>query len=72
MTETFGDTLKGWRKKRLIKRVYLSAFLRVPYRTLEDWEAGRHTPNSFVQNAVLKRLQDWRKRKTLALRKSRP
>ena len=50
------DKLKSAREKFNMTRVEVSNKLEIPYRTLEDWEAGKSTPPKYVQNMYLKAL----------------
>jgi DNA-binding transcriptional regulator YiaG len=40
----FAKLVRRWRKVRGLTRADASRRLGIPYRTLEDWEAGRHAP----------------------------
>lgn len=31
--------------------------LNIPYRTVQDWRAGRRVPNEFIQNAVIAQIE---------------
>lgn len=52
------NKLKSAREKFNMTRVEVSNKLEIPYRTLEDWEAGRSTPPKYVQNMYLKALEE--------------
>lgn len=52
------DNLKSARQKYNMTRRAVSNKLEIPYRTLEDWEAGKSTPPKYVQNMYLKALAE--------------
>lgn len=50
--------LKTARAKYNMTRKEVSNKLEIPYRTLEDWEAGKSTPPKYVQNMYLRALNE--------------
>lgn len=52
------DNLKSVRQKYNMRRSEVSRKLEIPYRTLEDWEAGKSKPAKYVYNMYLKSLKD--------------
>lgn len=52
----FADSLRVWRKCQGISRAELARRLGVPYRTLEDWEAGRRKPRGLSRRMVQHQL----------------
>lgn len=52
------DNLKSARQKYNMTRADVSRKLEIPYRTLEDWEAGKSKPAKYVYNMYLKSLKD--------------
>jgi len=34
----------------------LAIFLKIPYRTLQDWKLGNRAPNAFVKAAVIQKI----------------
>lgn len=44
--------IKQWRAERVITRADLARLLPVPYRTLEDWEAGKASPPAYLRRAL--------------------
>lgn len=52
------DNLKSARQKYNMTRAEVSRKLEIPYRTLEDWEAGKSKPAKYVYNMYLKSLKD--------------
>lgn len=56
--ETFPDELRSLiRKSGLSQRAFAES-IGIPLRTLEDWLAGKRTPNDFTQKAVLSRASE--------------
>ena len=57
LSQTYAEQLRamrtgaGWSRPKMVERVG------VPLRTIEDWEAGKATPPTYVQKLVLDRLQ---------------
>ena len=52
------DNLKSARQKYNMTRAEVARRLEIPYRTLEDWEAGKSKPAKYVYNMYLKSLKD--------------
>lgn len=56
--ETFPDELRSLvRKSGLSQRAFAES-IGIPLRTLEDWLAGKRTPNDFTREAVLRRASE--------------
>jgi DNA-binding transcriptional regulator YiaG len=45
-----------WREAHNLTRVEAAEILGVPYRTLEDWEAGRRSPRSILRDMLIKKF----------------
>jgi DNA-binding transcriptional regulator YiaG len=52
----FGSLALKWRETHNLTRVEAAKQLGVPYRTLEDWEAGRRTPRSILRDMLIKKF----------------
>jgi DNA-binding transcriptional regulator YiaG len=52
----FGTLARRWRKKHKLSRAEASRKLSIPYRTIEDWEAGRRTPRGFALDTLTKKF----------------
>lgn len=67
----FKTHLLRFRGEHNITRANLARALGVPYRTLEDWEAGRRTPSPSTQRLILgdlwTRWSDYAARQSLLL-----
>lgn len=57
---TFSEKLKSARAETGLSQVKASAALGVPRRTYENWEAGSRVPAEYVQESVLKKLEEIR------------
>jgi DNA-binding transcriptional regulator YiaG len=53
---TFAKLVTAWREKRQLNRAEAARLLDVPYRTLQDWEAGLRTPRGIALKLLTKRL----------------
>lgn len=53
----FGSLALKWRETKNLTRVEAAEKLGVPYRTLEDWEAGRRTPTAVLRNMLIKKFE---------------
>jgi DNA-binding transcriptional regulator YiaG len=53
----FAELLLAWRVARGISLAETARRLRVPYRTLQDWQAGIHTPRGYARLAIEARLR---------------
>jgi DNA-binding transcriptional regulator YiaG len=51
---TFAELVKRWRQKHELTRADASRRLEVPYRTLEDWEAGKREPKGIALRLLIK------------------
>lgn len=70
----FGSLSLKWREAHNLNRVEAAEKLGVPYRTLEDWEAGRRTPRPILRDLLIKKflgpvsgLKPQKKRRNLKL-----
>lgn len=61
------DNLKSARQKYNMTRAEVARRLEIPYRTLEDWEAGKSKPAKYVQNMYLKALVEIQPKYTIFL-----
>jgi len=52
----FPRLLRRYRRKHGLTRADASRRLGVPYRTWQDWEAGRHTPRGWALKLITARL----------------
>jgi len=52
----FKNLVREWREARGLNRAEAARRLEVPYRTLEDWEAGLHAPRGFALRLITSRL----------------
>ena len=52
----FGKLALRWRTARKLSRAEAARQLGVPYRTLEDWEAGRRTPRGIARELLTQRF----------------
>lgn len=52
----FGMLALKWRAARNLTRTDAARELGVPYRTLEDWEAGRRTPRAILRELLTKKF----------------
>ncbi len=46
------NTIKGLREKTGLNRKEFSAYVGIPLRTIEDWEAGRRTPPEYIPRLI--------------------
>lgn len=54
----FNKLVRAWRRARDLTRADAARRLGVPYRTLEDWEAGRHAPRGLALRLITAKLTD--------------
>lgn len=54
---SFCEVLRSLRKEKVLTQQQLSDITTVPKRTIEDWEAGRRTPPSYVQYLLLEKIK---------------
>jgi DNA-binding XRE family transcriptional regulator len=52
----FASLALKWRERHNLTRVEAAEKLNVPYRTLEDWEAGRRKPRSILHDMLTKKF----------------
>lgn len=50
-------SIKNARKKAGITQKQMSEILKIPRRTIEDWEAGKRTPPVYVKALVIEKLK---------------
>lgn len=53
---TFAGTLAEAIRKTGKPMTEIAATLGIPYRTMQDWRAGKRVPNAFTQGAVLEQI----------------
>lgn len=53
---TFPKLVVAWRDKRKLNRAEAAKLLDVPYRTLQDWEAGLRKPRGIALKLITKKL----------------
>lgn len=54
---TFADILAAAIKKTGKKMTEVAEELDIPYRTIQDWRAGRRVPNEFTQRIVIEQIE---------------
>jgi len=52
----FPRLLRRWRRTRQMTRADAARHLMIPYRTLEDWEAGKHAPRGLALRFITEKL----------------
>ena len=52
----FPRLVRRWRRAHELTRAEACRRLTIPYRTLEDWEAGRRTPRGIALKLIIARL----------------
>lgn len=55
--QTFAELVRAWRERRGITRAEAGRRLRIPYRTLEYWEAGQHAPRGMARRVLEARFR---------------
>lgn len=63
MAQTFAEQLRAARKATGMTQHGLADRTLIPFRTIQDWEGGKHTPPPYVQRFVLNELESLRKEK---------
>jgi DNA-binding transcriptional regulator YiaG len=53
--QTFRTIVRNWRSARQLSRAEAGRQLGVPYRTLEDWEAGKKIPTG-IRRRLLEQM----------------
>jgi DNA-binding transcriptional regulator YiaG len=48
----FGKIVRQWREAHQLTRAAASKRLKIPVRTLEDWETGRRTPRGIARRIL--------------------
>lgn len=56
-SESLPDLLKRWRENKGVTKAEAARQLKIPYRTLQDWELGNRTPRGFALRAIMDRLK---------------
>lgn len=51
------DLIRKWRTARSLTKADAARKLKIPYRTLQDWELGNRTPRGFALQAIKQRLK---------------
>ena len=54
---TFADILSEAIKQTGKTMTDIAAALGIPYRTIQDWRAGRHEPNAYTQRTVIEQIE---------------
>lgn len=49
--------IKEAREHAGLSRAEMSRLFEIPLRTLEEWDAGRRTPPSYVEKLIIEKLQ---------------
>jgi DNA-binding transcriptional regulator YiaG len=57
--QPFSQLLRQWRKQFNLSQVSACLFLRVPYRTYQDWENERRNPKQLTREAVEERMKKY-------------
>lgn len=55
----FSQLLRQWRKQFKLSQVSACKFLRVPYRTYQDWENEQRNPKQLTREAVEERMKKY-------------
>lgn len=55
--DEFSKKLKAARKAARLTQTALAENTLIPFRTIQDWEGGKHTPPEYVQRLVLNELR---------------
>ena len=54
---TFADILAEAIKNTGKSMTEIARILGIPYRTIQDWRAGRHEPNAYIKRTVLEQIE---------------
>ena len=57
--QPFSQLLRQWRKQFNLSQVSACKFLRVPYRTYQDWENEQRNPKQLTREAVEERMKKY-------------
>lgn len=49
-------TIKEARKKAGLTQRAMTELLLIPYRTVQDWEGGKHTPPKWAEKLIVEKL----------------
>lgn len=49
--------IKEAREQAGLSRAEMSRIFEIPIRTLEEWDAGRRTPPTYVEKLIIEKLQ---------------
>lgn len=52
----FAKLVTAWRTRRKLNRAEAARLLDIPYRTIQDWEAGLRRPRGIALKLLTKRL----------------
>ena len=55
--ETFAEKLKAAKKAAGMTQQKMADLMRIPKRTIEEWERGNNVPPEYVQRFVLNELE---------------
>lgn len=61
--QTFAEKLRAARKAAKMTQKGMKKLMKIPFRTIQDWEGEKHTPPEYVQRFVLNELESLRKEK---------
>lgn len=50
-------SIKEARERIGLSRAEMARLFEIPVRTLEDWDAGRRTPPSYVEKLIIEKLE---------------
>ena len=57
MVETFAEQLTKAIGKTYKPMTKIAEALGIPYRTMQDWKAGKRVPNEYTQRTVLEQIK---------------
>ena len=57
--ESYKESLKKIRAEKQITQQQAAEILKVPKRTIENWESGVSCPPDYVQNLILEKLKNF-------------
>ena len=52
------NRIKEYRMKARMTQSDLSAYLEIPTRTIEDWEAGKRNPAPWAEELIIRQLEE--------------
>jgi DNA-binding transcriptional regulator YiaG len=56
-SETLPNLLTQWRTKKGLTKADAARKLKIPYRTLQDWELGNRTPRGLALRTIIAHLK---------------